>query len=150
MKVAIIKSKKNILGWMTRIFTGCWAYHIGFLNETTGVFYDVGSDGRRAIMWDSFYKPSRMQVELFKCKVTEHYLKGMVSTSVERYGFVDYFLFFFRWLGFKVKNMKGVICSEMVNRDLRKFSVSTPWHPNKPPPSPCDMLDWYQNGAKKP
>jgi len=148
MKLVVIKSKVHPLGILTRIFTGCFAYHVGFLDETAGVFYDVGAKGRRAIMWDSFYNPKYMQVEYFRAKVNVHYLKSMLQEK-ELYGFVDYFLFFFRWLGFNVKNMNGVICSEMVNRDLRRFGVPTPWNPSESPPSPCDILEWCKNGETK-
>ena len=150
MKVAIIKSKKRwfLPGILVKWLTGCRAYHIGFYNEKSGKFYDMGVH-RRTQFWLDYYKPERMQVEFFSCTVKEAYLAQQVKDNPSKYGYVDYFLFLFRWLGFRVKNRSGMICSEMVNKDLRRSRIKTPWETNDSPPSPCDFLEWYKNGSNQ-
>jgi hypothetical protein len=143
MRVAIIKSTKRgyLPAILTRFLTGCSAYHIGFYSETSGYFYDMDLR-RRRILWADYFNSSKMETEMFPCDdVSESYLKSLVLDSKYRYGFMDYILFLFRKLGFKVKNRKGLICSEMVNNDLLNHKIKTPWARNAPPPSPCDFLD---------
>ena len=116
MKVAIITSKKSRFwpGILSDWFTGCKAYHVGFYSDYTKIFYDMNVMRRRQ-PWELYYNPEKMTVDMFECPVLEKHLNEMILDRTETYGVADYFLFIARWLGFKVKNRKGLICSELVN-----------------------------------
>jgi hypothetical protein len=150
MKVAFITRKDPgfIPGLIVKWLTGCGAYHVGFYSEDSEYFYDMNMM-RRRILWDNYFNPNTMNVEMFDCTVLEKYLQDNILDRHESYGFMDYISFLFRKLGFKVRNRSGLICSEMVNNDLLLYQNQTPWPKEGPPPSPCDLLRWYNDGIKQ-
>lgn len=145
MKVAFIRSRNRwyFPALLTRWFTGCGVFHVGFYSEETGSFYDMNVTRRKIKFFKSYLKDYK-DYTLYPCRVTERYLEQKIETNQDKYSYIDYILFFFRWLGFKVKDNKGLVCSEMVNEDLRQFNVDTPWPADAPPPSPCDLLNWFK------
>lgn len=150
MKIAIIKGK-GLHGWsiLSKVFTGCRAFHVGFLSEKTGYFYDISLlQSRRKILWTES-KYAAMDVELFNCRVNEGYLASKLVDDSSYYGILAYLMFGFRKFGFKVTSSKGIVCSEMVNNDIRHFRTETPWPPEAAPPSPCDLLRHYRTLAGK-
>lgn len=140
VKIVLILNKTNTLGKLTTFFTGCPAYHVGFLDEQSNRFYDMNLLFRRRI-WPCYPED---QYEMFDCPVplTQTDLEVHLETDPDYYGFIDYLFFGFRklpqFLGFKFKNHKGAICSEKVNQILIAHGWISPWGPNDPPPSPCD------------
>lgn len=143
MKLAVIFNSKKFSGRLTRIFTGCYAYHAAWVDEQAGVMYDMHLIRRRRA-WPRYASD---QVLLFDCPaVTPAYLERMLSTDDSTYGWADYLLFglrpLYHLLGRSTRNAGGVICSEMVNNDLRACGVDTPWDEFEAPPSPCDLYRW--------
>lgn len=130
---------------LCRLFTGCYAYHAGFVHPASDRLYDMHLIRRRRI-W-SAYAATRT-VELYPCPspVTREYLEDQLDTNTSRYGFRDYVRFVIRplylLLGVSAPNSGGVICSEMVNDDLRAAGLETPWKSEDAPPSPCDLRRW--------
>lgn len=132
---------RSLWSLLTLVFTGSRIYHVGFYSDSSGYVYDMNVM-RRRVKLSQF---SKDKYYMFPTPVVENYLKGAVLDRKETYGVLDYLLFAVRWLGFKVKNRKGIICSEMVNNDLRRFGVRTPFAPDSAPPSPADLYNWYKN-----
>lgn len=131
---------------LTFWFTGCRCYHVGWVDEATGLFYDMYWVRRRRV-WPRYPVG---QYLLFDCpQVTREYLESKLTTDESEYGFVDYIRFSLRWLyhlfGQSTRNANGVICSEMLNNDMRECGVVTPWEIDAEPPSPCDILRWLCN-----
>jgi len=149
VKIVIILSKDNTLGKLTTFFTWCPAYHIGFIDEDSNRFYDMDIVFRRRL-WPYY---SEAEYELYDCPVplTATDLEVHLETDKDYYGFTDYLFFAIRklpkFLGFKVKNHKGAICSEKVNQILVSHGWVSPWGVNEPPPSPCDWRE-YLIGTK--
>jgi hypothetical protein len=99
---------------------------------------------RRRRAWPHY---PEAQVLLFDApSVTVEYLEHMLETDTATYGWRDYLLFALRpiyhLLGRSTRNAGGVICSEMINNDIRACGGKTPWHPDDAPPSPCDLYGW--------
>ena len=145
MKIAIIvgNPKKNFLSKLTSIFTQCAAYHAGFLDEETGMFYDMYWLRRRR-KWPRY---DEQQVILFsEDNVTREYLEEKLSTDDSEYGFLDYLSFalkpIYHIFGKSTRNAGGLICSELIVRDIVACGGSTPFDPEGSPPSPCDLLSW--------
>lgn len=148
IKVAFIKANKwYIPSFLTKWFTGCRYYHVGLLNEENDWFYDMNLMRRRIAF--SEYLRAGHEVTLFPCRITEEYLKRQILNTNDKYGFADYFLFVYRWLGFKVKNRKGLICSEMVNNDLKVFGGNNHLPTDAEPPSPCELYEYLYERKKK-
>lgn len=146
--LAIIFNRRKLSGRLTRLFTGCYAYHAAWVDEEAGLMYDMHLIRRRRV-WPHY--PIE-QLQLFDVpEVTRDYLESRLTTDEARYGWRDYLLFLLRPLyhlvGKSTRNAGGVICSEMVNADIWACGGTTPWRPQDPPPSPCDLVRWAV-GAK--
>ena len=153
MKLAIIFNERKLSGVLTRLFTGCYAYHALWVDEERGVMYDMHLIRRRR-EWPHYPEE---QVVLFDAPpgVTREYLEAKLTSDDNRYGVADYCLFLLRPLfhlvGKSTPNAAGVICSEMVNDDIWECeggdAVPTPWRPTDAPPSPCDLFRWLKTAA---
>lgn len=143
MKLAVVFNHRKWSGRLTKWFTGCYAYHVAWVDEDAGLMYDQHLIRRRRV-WPRY---PDAEVLLFDFpSVTREHLERMLSTDGHTYGWRDYVLFALRPVyhvfGRSTRNAYGVICSEMVNNDLRACGVVTPWHEFAPPPSPCDLYRW--------
>lgn len=143
MKLAVIFNSNKLSGKLTRFFTGCYAYHAAWVDEQAGVMYDMHLIRRRRT-WPHY---QAAEVLLFDVpEVTRDYLERMLSTDDSTYGWIDYLLFglrpIYHLFGRSTRNAGGIICSEMINNDLRACGVSTPWDEFDAPPSPCDLYRW--------
>lgn len=143
MKLAIIFNSEKLSGRLTKIFTGCYAYHTAWVDEDAGLVYDMNLLRRRRA-WPR-YKTSQVILIDFP-QVTRDYLEDRLTKDNSRYGFRDYALFAVRWayhlVGKSTRNAGGKICSEMCNEDLIACGVETPWMLSDQPPSPCDLFRW--------
>lgn len=144
MKLAVIigDPKVRFLSWMTSVFTKCPAYHIAFVDEKTNMMYDMYWIRRRRT-WPRYTDD---QVMLFDIDhVTVEYLEEQLSTDTSEYGFLDYLMFavkpIFHLFGKTTRNAGGVICSEMVNKDIIACGGTTPF-PLDYVPNPCEFLSW--------
>jgi hypothetical protein len=151
MKIAFIFNRRKLSGWLTRIWTGCYAYHVAWVDEAAGLMWDMHLLRRRRT-WPHYPKD---EVLLFDppAAVTREYLEDRLTRDGSVYGVLDYLLFALRPLyhlfGASTRNAGGVICSEMVNNDIWAFGGRTPWKPHEPPPSPCDLYRWLSNNSKE-
>lgn len=147
MKLAVIINASKLSGRLTKFFTGCPAYHVAWVDEESGLMYDMNLLRRRR-KWP--YYPLD-QVALFDApgNVTQAYLEDKLTSDDNIYGFFDYLMFLLRpvyhLFGKSTRNAGGVICSEMVNNDIWACGGTTPWNPGDEPPSPCDILRWRLN-----
>lgn len=146
MKLAVIFNNHKFSGRLTRLFTGCYAYHVAWVDEETGLMYDMHLLRRRRL-WPHYQEA---QVLLFNFpQVTRPHLEQQLTLDNNSYGFIDYLLFALRpvyhLFGLSTRNAGGVICSEMVNIDLRACGVDTPWASADAPPSPCDLYRWAKS-----
>lgn len=141
MKLIIVFNRDGWPGRLTKFFTGCTAYHVGWADEHH--FYDMNLLRRRRL-WPCYDESMLISVDV--PQVSKEYLEAKLSTDDSTYGFVDYLLFALRPIyhlfGKSTRNAGGVICSEMVNIDLWACSVKTPWPLDSEPPSPCDIVKW--------
>lgn len=147
-KLAIFYNQRSIMGKLTRIFTGTYAYHVGWICEEQDKFYDMNLIRRRRI-WSIENVGRTYTLHDFPL-VTHDYLEMMNDTDTNTYGFVDYVLFAIRPLyhlfGKSTRNAHGVICSEMCNWDLIRCGYKTPFRIIDEPPSPADLEQWLNNG----
>lgn len=146
MKLAIIFNADKWSGKLTKLFTGCYAYHTAWVDEERGFMYDMHWLRRRRL-WPYY---SSGEVLLFDFPaMTAEFQEHKLSTDRATYGVLDYALFGFRWLyhlfGKSTRNAGGVICSEMIINDLREIGEEVPWKSYDPPPSPCDLYHWLKN-----
>lgn len=150
IKLAIIVNEQKLSGKLTRIFTGCYAYHALWVDEEAGKMYDMHLIRRRR-QWPHYEAPAK--VHLFQvpggAKVTREYLEERLEVDSEVYGVRDYVRFglrpFYHLVGATPPNASGIICSEMINDDIWRCGGVTPWKPEQAPPSPCDLLRWLVN-----
>ena len=147
VKLAIIFNDHKLSGWLTKFWTGCYAYHVAWVDEASGKMWDMNLIRRRRA-WPHY---NDGQVMLFDApgNVTVEYLEHMLDIDDATYGWRDYLLFSLRPLyhlfGRSTCNAGGVLCSEMINNDLRNCGGQTPWNPINPPPSPCDFYGWLRS-----
>lgn len=143
MKLGIVFNHNKWNGKLTKLFTGCYAYHTVWVDEEAMIMYDMNKL-RRKRPWPR-YKDDEILLFDFP-EVTREYLEIKNNTDDTQYGYIDYILFGFRWLyhliGKPTRNAGGMICSEMSNIDLWNCGVTTPWNPKDAPPSPCDLYRW--------
>ena len=143
MKLAIIFNASKFSGRLTKIFTGCHAYHVAWVDEASGLMYDMHRLRRRR-QWPRYHDADVLLFEF--PSVTREYLERQLTADGSTYSWLDYLLFALRpvyhLFGRSTRNADGVICSEMVNIDLRACGVETPWDEFMPPPSPCDLYRW--------
>ena len=149
MKLGVVFNQNKWNGKLTKLFTGCYAYHTIWVDEELGFMYDMNKL-RRKRRWPR-YKQDEVLLFDFP-QVTREYLEEATLTDDTTYGYLDYILFGFRWfyhlIGKPTRNAGGQICSEVTNKDLWKCGVKTPWNPKDAPPSPCDIYRWL-NETKK-
>ncbi len=144
MKLAIIFNQHKLSGRLTKFWTGCYAYHVAWVDEASGKMWDMNLIRRRRA-WPHY---DADQVLLFDApeNVTAAYLERRLETDDNTYGWQDYVMFalrpLFHLFGKSTPNAGGEICSEMVNDDIWVTGGSTPWPPDGPPPSPCDFYRW--------
>jgi hypothetical protein len=144
MKLAIFFNAEKFSGRLTRIFTGIPAYHVGWYDEQTGLFYDMHAIRRRRY-WAE-YSHGKQYILVDFPEVTSSHLEHMLNVSDQLYGFTDYLLFgirpLFHLFGQSTRNAGGIICSEMVAIDATACGVSHQWYGNAAPPSPADWYWW--------
>lgn len=148
MKIVVVVGdpNKNMMSRLTKIFTKCPAYHVGFLHEESNMFYDMWWLRRRRV-WPRYQDKT---VFMFDApEVTQEYLEHKLSTDDSEYGVLDYLQFALKPLyhvfGLSTKNAGGMICSEMVNSDVWACGGTTPFDPEQSPPSPCELWAWLKN-----
>lgn len=151
MKLAIIFNDDKLSGRLTKFWTGCYAYHVAWVDEASSRMWDMNLIRRRRV-WPHY--PAD-QVLLFEAPgVTVEYLEAQLDTDDNKYGWMDYLLFslrpLFHLFGRSTPNAGGVICSEMTNVDACACGWQTPWPPDGPPPSPCDFFRWLSGRAVRP
>jgi hypothetical protein len=143
MKIGIVFNQHKLSGWLTNLFTGCYAYHSFWVDEQNGVMYEMNLIRRRR-HWPKYYS-NDAQVYLSKDfpEVTSKFMESKLTMDENRYGVVDYCLFMLRPLfhlfGKSTRNAGGVICSEMNVLDMLECGISLPWTKEDPPPSPCEL-----------
>lgn len=157
MKIAIFFSNA-LVAKLTKYFTGCYAYHIAFINERTGTIYEMDARRRMRKMYLQTLdaKVAKGRIRLYDLPVMvndvhfEDYLTSQTMFDPARYGVLDYLHFalrsFRRLVGLPLKNYAGEICSEMVNEDLITFGWESPWPKKGPPPSPCHFYQLLEKG----
>lgn len=151
MKLAIIFNKNKFSGKLTKFWTGCYAYHVGWVDEENGKFYDMHWIRRRR-EWPIYGAETKV-VQYDFPNVTREYLEHKLETDKVWYGVADYALFALRPIlhlfGYSTINAGGVICSEMINIDLRACGYDTPYKIYDAPPSPCDLSRWLESRGKE-
>lgn len=151
MKLIVFFNAHKISGILTKIFTGCYAYHVGWLDEEHDKIYDMFLLRRRRI-W-SEVRSQGGTILLFSSPefdlVTRDYLEKKLESDENIYGWIDYLCFairpFYHLFGCSTRNANGVICSEMVNDDIWECGGTTPWDPKDEPPSPCNIYNWIKD-----
>jgi hypothetical protein len=146
MKIAIIINTSNLSGRLTKFFTGCYAYHVAWVDEEAGLMYDMNLL-RRVRYWPHYEHGSfKLFDQPEKSNVTREFLEKKLKVDENHYGVIDYLMFalrpFYHLIGKSTRNAGGKICSESLNDDIHECGGFTPWHPNDEPPSPCDILKW--------
>jgi len=144
-KIVIFIDPSKPFGKLTKIFTGCYAYHTAFLQEESGYIYDMYLMRRRRY-WDSIKKEYEGKYLIYDSpiEILEDYFVNSILNRSDPYGFKDYLLFglrpIYHLFGKSTRNEKGVVCSEMILEDLASngwLDMPKEW---KEIPSPCD---WY-------
>ena len=134
-QIAIISNAKKLSGRLTNFWTGSPAYHIGFVDTDTNLFYDQNLLFRKRL-WPHY--PTE-NVKMYECpvEVTGADLEYELATSEDWYGVADYIAFAWRKIlpGTRV-SFKGVICSEKVEQILQRKGWVTPF---SAVPSPADF-----------
>jgi hypothetical protein len=138
VKIAFIYSRSKLSGKLTRLFTGSYCYHVAWVDEVTGMMYDMHLL-RRVRQWPH-YSPDNVRLVESPVPVSGSYLMRRLTEDEATYGVIDYCLFamrpLFHLFGKSTPNAGGVICSEMVYEDLR----ANGWeYAFKEVPSPADM-----------
>lgn len=141
-KLVFVSNKNKWLGKLTKLFTGSYVYHCGWLADNN-MFYDMNLLRRRRT-WPRYGED---QVELFEIpEITDTYLEFQLTHDTSKYGYVDYLLFALRPLyhlvGLSTRNVGGQICSEMCNIDMLNNGVKTPFRATDESPSPADLHRW--------
>lgn len=147
MKLAIIFNDHKLSGWLTKVWTGCYAYHVAWVDEATGKMWDMNLIRRRRA-WPHYQDEQLVLLFDAPGNVTVEYLERMLDIDEATYGWRDYLLFALRPIyhlfGRSTRNAGGVICSEMINIDIWNCGGTTPWNPIDLPPSPCDLYGWLK------
>jgi hypothetical protein len=149
VKFVLIYSHTKLSGKLTKLFTGSFAYHCGFLDEATDTFYDMHWIPRKISWSERGYKDYTLHHCPLTAKDCEKYMKQ--DSLKIRYGWMDYILFALRPLyhliGKSTRNADGWICSEMCNVWWwRKRHEGTPFDLDDAPPSPADFERWLHAG----
>lgn len=111
--IAVISSRSKISGRLTKLFTGSYAYHVGFVDTERTKFYDMNLLFRRRT-WPHY---PAADVTLYYCPVavTADDLEWWLDHDDDWYGVLDYLSFGLKKLlpGIRT-SFKGAICSEKV------------------------------------
>lgn len=139
VKIALIYSEKKLSGILTKIFTGSYCYHVGWVDSDTDSFYDMHLIRRRR-SWSEYSNEKTVRIANSPIAITRDFLEYKLSTDKATYGWKDYLLFalrpLFHLVGKSTVNAGGVICSEMIYNDLRECG----WYRHFPEvPSPADL-----------
>lgn len=139
MKIAFMFNEEKLCAKMTKFFTGCYCYHVAFVDEKNDIMYDMNLL-RRKRRWSSYGPRDKAVLVEAPVNVTAEYLEEQLLIDNNWYGVFDYALFALRplyhLLGKSTRNAGGVICSEMVYIDL----VDNGWTIDfREVPSPCDL-----------
>jgi hypothetical protein len=148
IKLAVIFGPQHWDAALLRLFTGCVAYHVAWVDEERGLMYDMNLLRRRR-PWPAYTPSDNVIVFLYAVPgvtITREYLEDRLTQDNSEYGVMDFVLFalrgFFHLIGKPTRNAKGVICSEMCNIDVWACGGKTPWKVEDAPPSPCDWWRW--------
>jgi len=139
MKLVFVYSKKKLSGKLTKLFTGSYCYHVGWLDEEKNKFYDMNLI-RRRMKWNPDPRKHYIMVDP-GVDIPREYLEEMLESDSNIYGFLDYIKFglrpIYHFFGASTRNSQGVICSEMVYNDL----LANGWRATifKEVPSPADL-----------
>lgn len=134
IQIAIISNPSKISGLLTKLFTGSYAYHVGFVDTEHGKFYDMNLLFRRRL-WPHYPEHT---VKFYRCpvEVTGEMLEHELDTSEDWYGVLDYFAFGFKKLfAGKRPSFKGETCSEKVEQILVKAGWESPFKGFTPSPA---------------
>jgi hypothetical protein len=146
MMLAIVSKPDKFSAKLTKLFTGCYAYHTAWVDLDAGLIYDMNLLRRRRA-WPR-YQSARVELYNFP-QVTRAYMEDRLTHDGRVYGWRDYLLFALRPLyhlfGKSTRNAGGIICSEMCNEDAIACGVETPWLLSDAPPSPCDWARWCRS-----
>jgi len=147
-KLVVFSNCNKFLGKLTKLFTGSYAYHVGWLCEEEDKLFDMHLTRRRRV-WSNYKNDKTSYIFYDFPFVTYNYLEHMLETDDSVYGVFDYALFALRPIyhlfGKSTRNNRGVICSEMCNWDLIRCGYKTPWPVIQGPPSPADIERWMIN-----
>jgi len=140
-KLVFISNKHTWQGILTKLFTGDYIYHCGWLVDD--MFYDMHLLRRRR-SWPRYEDATKYIVEF--PQVTKEYLESRLTEDESVYGILDYLLFglrpIYHFFGVSTRNNGGVICSEMCSNDLSECNVTNPFRASREPPSPVDLYKW--------
>ena len=117
IKIGFSYSKTKLSGWLTKLFTGSYAYHVFIVDEEHGKMYDMHLLVRRR-KWPHYGDNANIRLVESPVPISREYLENMLDVSTDVYGWKDYMLFgirpLFHLFGKSTRNVGGVICSEMV------------------------------------
>lgn len=139
MKIAFFFNEEKFCGKLTKFFTGCYCYHVGFVDEERDILYDMNLT-RRKRRWSIYGSRKNAILVEAPVEITADYLEEQLLVDDSLYGVADYSLFMLRpmyhWFGKSTRNVGGMICSELVYNGLyaHGWSVKFP-----EVPSPCDL-----------
>lgn len=138
MKIAFFYGKQPS-SFLTRIFTGSECYHVAFVDEPSGMLYDMNLLRRRR-KWPDEYAGHNYKLADCPVEVSRNYLEDRLTDDSSLYGWQDYFLFALRPLyhlvGKSTRNVGGQICSEMICNDLQANGWAVKF---EEVPSPADL-----------
>lgn len=121
MKIAFFYGKLPS-SFLTRIFTGSECYHVAFVDEPSGMLYDMNLLRRRR-KWPDEYAGHEYKLADCPVEISRDYLEARLTDDGSIYGWQDYLLFalrpFYHLVGKSTRNAGGVICSEMICNDLQ-------------------------------
>lgn len=139
MKIGFAYSKKKLSGWLTKLFTGSFAYHVFIVDEENGKMYDMHLLLRRR-KWPHYDENTEIKLVESPVAISSEYMEHLIETSDDVYGWKDYLLFgmrpIYHLFGMSTRNKDGVICSEMVYNVLRTHGWPVKF---TEVPSPADL-----------
>lgn len=157
VKIFISFNSDKLSGKLTKFFTGCYAYHVGFAVPESKAIYDMNLLFRKIPLKEQYVGDKMFLFDLPPgVNITEQDLQDEINRGVadlcdngsmlkNLYGFVDYLAYGFRWVyhlfGKSTPNFQGVICSEKVNDLLIKHGWDSPFKYEVP--SPCDFAKYF-------
>lgn len=148
LDIVFIHNRNKLSGKLTKLFTGSYIYHVGFVTEDREYLYDMNLM-HRSVLFKDHYNPESVLVVDCPVPITEDeilrriaQLNGEASVRNPFYSFLDYCGFALRpiyhFFGKSTPNFGGDICSEWVNNELTENGwKSTYKHTDIP--SPTDL-----------